>query len=241
MKYRCIFIILILLLIISGLSSGIITETPNIKLEDKTEITIDTPKINMSTSDASLKLYADKHDIFGQDNGESIELIGMQPSSKPYIGWIGYDAPSSRYRSIGWFGCHYLSNTDLGNRNHSHCSLETLDISGHVNTHFEVSYSSIQKSAKVKFPNSNIFVDNSGIEFYKDFGTKVWLYSKGDMRFSVHGKTKIQIQNNKTTITNNVVLISNGSGISLKSPDGTKTACISLDNNGSLITTQGIC
>ena len=111
---------------------------------------------NYSTSDTSIKLYADEHNVFGNDNGESIELWGLKPYSKPYIGWYAWDEPSNQTMPVGWMGCHYgLTNDD----EHSHCSIETLDNSQGtptINSHFEISYSSEQERASVKFPRSDV-------------------------------------------------------------------------------------
>ncbi len=126
--------------------------------------------INFSTFDSSLKIYSKDHTNFGSNNGESIELIGTTPTSKPYIGWYGFDPANNNIRGVGWFGCHYnLTNGNI----HQHCSWETLDnITGDstINTKLEISYGSnlttSDKNLFAKFSSLERVIIGSGVDLH---------------------------------------------------------------------------
>ena len=137
-------------------------------------ITINETTINYSTPDASIKLYAQNHTTFGKNNGESIELHGLFGTSKPYIGWYGYDPLLGYNTPLGWIGCHYnLTNGNV----HQHCSWETLDNNTGkptINTKFEISYGSNQTQANrgsfAQFTSINQLRLGSGVDLWFNSG-----------------------------------------------------------------------
>jgi hypothetical protein len=160
--------------------------------------------INLTGVDGSIKVYSKYHTDFGDGVGEALELRGLLPESKPYIGWYGWDEDSKSYRAIGWIGCHYnLTNGDT----HSHCSWETLD-SGSLNTHFEITYNSSQTRARIKFPSSDVqFIGNQKLYFGDD--KNGWIEHdgvSGDMRIKGNGKLTLlfptALEMNLTAIRN---------------------------------------
>lgn len=164
MKNKIVFMILVGIILVTYVSATTIIRDNSASLGGNT--TIQGTLINITTPDSSLKLYTQNHVNFGDTNGESIELWGLVPTAKPYIGWYGWDEATSRVRAIGWLGCHYnLTNGDI----HSHCSIETLDNSTgtpSINTHFEISYNASQTRAGIKFPQSDVeFIGNQRLFF----------------------------------------------------------------------------
>ena len=127
---------------------------------------------NYSSYDTSIKLYSKDHTTFGNDFGESIELWGLTPVSKAYIGWYSYDNVSQRVRATGWIGCHY--NLTNGNT-HSHCSWETLDNSTgtpSINTHLEITYGSEKEKVEVKVNSADFIVQDIAV-FNRSGRTKI--------------------------------------------------------------------
>lgn len=205
--------------------------------------------VNIS-ADSSLKLYALNHETFGQGAGESIELRGLSPTSKPFIGWYHYDNATNQYRAVGWIGCHYnLSNGNV----HSHCSWETLDNSTGtptLNSHFEVSYGGSQERANVKFPTSDvIFI--TGQKLYFGDNKQASIQHLGTGKLVLNSTAGIQILGNldlEQGDIQDVVNIQGAGNIDLEPktaarifPSGQTTIGLSVNNDSSgSLTMQGL-
>lgn len=204
--------------------------------------------INFSISDMSLKLYAEDHDIFGEDNGESIELIARRPSAKPYIGWYAYDPKSDKIRGVGWMGCHYNLSTG---ENHQHCSWETLDNNTglpRINTKFELSYGS-----DITAENGGAYAQFSGLDKVK-LGKKVDLWmNKGNLEnlgeFNLYPNNQktigFRISNSANSLllsalgSSNVELQDNLTITDLAGGDGSSFVCV--DARGKLFRKETPC
>jgi hypothetical protein len=170
-------------------------------------------KINYSTPDTSLKIYANEHQFYGNENGESIQLYGLKPYSKAFIGWQTYDLASNSYMGTGWLGCHYESTTT--GFNHSHCSWETLDNNSGspvLNTKFEIKYGS-----NLTQSDAGLYAQFSGLNRV-NFGTNVDVYLKSgaDIKseagvINLYGDSAQSVALAITTTSGNATISSSGS------------------------------
>jgi hypothetical protein len=124
-----------------------------------------TGDINMS-ADKSLRLYSDNRDLFNE--GNSIELYALDDSSKSYVAW--YDKNNA---GTGWIGCHNLSETDLDNPEHSHCSWETNDTTTNtLQTRFEIKYGMPSSTIYASFVNLNKVLLKDGVSLHVNATTQ---------------------------------------------------------------------